>query len=146
MGTVLRILVRKSLLRRHHPRRHPHGIGHIRYKPPFYLHQIIVIHNNTSGSFKYAKAFGVRSLKTQEPLEMDTQLSTASCTKLMTSNAAMQCVERGQASLDMDVGENLPELSKAAILIEFKDAREPVMKKRQKPSRYGISPLSLPFE
>jgi len=35
---------------------------------------------------------------------MDTLLSTASCTKLMTSIAAMQCVERGQASLDMDVG------------------------------------------
>jgi len=62
---------------------------------------------------------------------MDTLLFTASCTKLMTSIAAMQCVESGQASLDMDVGENLPELAKAEILIEFKDAGEPVMKKRQ---------------
>lgn len=49
----------------------------------------------------------------------------------MTSIAVMQCVERGQASLDMDVEEILPDLAKAEILTGFDDTREPILKKRR---------------
>ena len=56
----------------------------------------------------------------------------ASCTKLMTSIAAMKCVERGLVSLDADVAEILPELSAQGILTGFDDATgEPIITKRQ---------------
>lgn len=43
----------------------------------------------------------------------------------------MQCIERGQASLDMDVSRILPDLAKAEILTSFDDAGEPILKKRE---------------
>ena len=49
----------------------------------------------------------------------------------MTSIAAMQLIERGQASLDMDVAEILPELAAAKILTEFDHAGQPVLQKRK---------------
>ncbi len=85
-----------------------------------------------SGSLKYAKAFGVRSLQTKEPMALDTTMWIASCTKLMTSIAAMQCIERGQIKLDDDVAELLPELASAGILTGFnEDTGEPIIKKRE---------------
>ncbi|KAK4696536.1 hypothetical protein P7C71_g1395, partial [Lecanoromycetidae sp. Uapishka_2] len=91
----------------------------------------ILMAADRAGTFTYAKAFGVRSLRTKEPLELDSVLFIASCTKLMTSIAAMQCIERGQASLDMDVAGVLPELAKADILTGFDHDRQPLFKKRE---------------
>lgn len=45
----------------------------------------------------------------------------ASCTKLITSIAAMQCVERGLLKLDDDVSEILPELKGLQILTGFEE-------------------------
>ena len=85
-----------------------------------------------SGSFHYARAFGARSLETHEQLGMDHIMPIASCTKLMTSIAAMQCVERGLVALDTDVAEILPELAAQGILTKFnEDTREPMISKRQ---------------
>ena len=84
------------------------------------------------GSFHYARAFGLRSLHTNEPLEMEDIMATASCTKLMTSIAAMQCVERGLVSLDTDIAEILPELAAQGILTGFdEETGEPHLNKRQ---------------
>ncbi|KAK5019721.1 hypothetical protein LTR16_000327 [Cryomyces antarcticus] len=86
------------------------------------------------GSFQYAKAFGSRSLeegKSNEPLEMNSVMFIASCTKLMTSIAAMQCVERGQINIDDDVAELLPELAGLEILAGFDDAGNPEMRRRK---------------
>ena len=56
----------------------------------------------------------------------------ASCTKLMTSIAAMQCIERNLVTLDTDVAEILPELAAQGILVGFDEATgEPVINKRQ---------------
>lgn len=56
----------------------------------------------------------------------------ASCTKLMTSIAAMQCVERGLVTLDTDVAEILPELAAQGILTGFDETSgEPIIKQRQ---------------
>ena len=86
----------------------------------------------TSGSFHYARTFGVRFLDTQEPLEMNIIMYIASCTKLMTSIATMQCVERGLVALDTDVAEILPELASQGILTGFDEASgEPIIQKRQ---------------
>ncbi len=63
---------------------------------------------------------------------MDTILLIASCTKLMTSIAAMQCVERGLVTLDTDVAEILPELAAQGVLTGFDEATgEPIINKRQ---------------
>ncbi len=63
---------------------------------------------------------------------MDTVLLIASCTKLMTSIAAMQCVERGLVTLDTDVAEILPELAAQGVLTGFDEATgEPIINKRQ---------------
>lgn len=76
--------------------------------------------------------FGVRSLETHEPLEIDDVMCIASCTKLLTSIAAMQCVERGLVTLDTDVEEILPELGAQGILTGFDETTgEPVISKRQ---------------
>ena len=87
----------------------------------------------TSGSFHYARTFGVRSLDTREPLEMSSIMCIASCTKLMTSIAAMQCVERGLVALETNVAEVLPELAAQGILTGFDEASgQPIIQKRQK--------------
>lgn len=43
----------------------------------------------------------------------------ASATKILTSIAALQCVERGQLSLDEDVTRILPELKDIGVLTGF---------------------------
>lgn len=112
------------------PRRHP-----ARFKPQWWTINAAYLGpatDGTSGSFHYAHAFGVRSLDTHEPLEMNNMLYIASCTKLMTSIAAMQCVECGLVTLDTDVAEILPELADQGILTGFDEASgEPILNKRQ---------------
>lgn len=56
-----------------------------------------------------------------KPLELDTVLTLASCTKLMTAIAALQCVERGLFTLDEDVARLLPELGQGKEIISAFD-------------------------
>ena len=58
-----------------------------------------------------------------KPMELNTILSLASCTKLMTAISALQCVERGLLSLDEDVTMVLPEVGKFGIIIGFDDVQ-----------------------
>lgn len=55
----------------------------------------------------------------------------ASCTKLMTSIAAMQCVERGQVGLSDDVAEILPELAALPVIQGVDDKGELILKARE---------------
>ena len=86
-----------------------------------------------TGAFNYAQAFGVRSLATKQPMELDTIMFTASCTKLLTTIAALQCVERGIITLDEDTAAYLPELARQKILTSFDEAGEPVLVERRNP-------------
>ena len=68
---------------------------------------------------------GVRSTRPEsgnQPLELDTILSLASCTKLMTAIAALQCVEKGLMALDDDVSKILPELGTVEIITGIEEA------------------------
>lgn len=98
------------------------------------------------GTFKYENVFGSRSLKdisAKNPLKKDDIMWTASCTKLMTSIAALQLVERGSLSLDEDVASILPELTNLDILTGFEDDRPQLTKASDKITlRYAISRLS----
>jgi hypothetical protein len=87
------------------------------------------------GEFHYQKAFGPSSLKDSSsapPLTPDSVFWIASCTKFMTTIAAMQCVERGQLRLDDDVSTILPELKDIDILTGFEeDTQKPILKKAE---------------
>ena len=85
----------------------------------------LFLSNKTPGTFNYAKAFGVRTLKDPskpEPMQLDTVMWIESCTKLMTTVAAMQCVERGLLSLDSDITDVLPEFKGIQILKGFDES------------------------
>ncbi|KAI4114730.1 MAG: hypothetical protein LQ338_007962 [Usnochroma carphineum] len=95
----------------------------------------VLLAANGSGTFKYENVFGSRSLKdisAKNPLKKDDIMWTASCTKLMTSIAALQLVERGSLSLDEDVASILPELTNLDILTGFEDDRPQLTKASDK--------------
>lgn len=69
----------------------------------------------------YSKSFGHRSLAKRagsEPLQIDDIMTLASASKLITSIAALQVVERGLVGVDDDLGEILPELGRLKVLRE----------------------------
>ncbi|KAL5121770.1 hypothetical protein ACEQ8H_000457 [Pleosporales sp. CAS-2024a] len=80
-----------------------------------------VMADNRDGSLKYAKAFGVTSMKPEnaKPFDISTIMWIASCTKLMTSICAMQLVERGQITLDEPIYKHIPELKHLKVLTGF---------------------------
>lgn len=62
----------------------------------------------------------------------DSIFHLASCTKLVTSIAVLQCVEKGLLSLDDDVSTILPEWSSREILTGFnEETGEPVLQRSE---------------
>jgi CubicO group peptidase (beta-lactamase class C family) len=62
----------------------------------------------------------------------DTTFWIASCSKLITTIAALQCVERAQLALDEDVSPILHELKSPDLLVGFNEKTgEPILKKPQ---------------
>lgn len=74
-----------------------------------------------SGSFKYSKAFGSDSIDAEaaKPLKEDSVFWIASCTKIVTAIAAMQCVEKELLKLDEDVMTVLTEWKDVHVLVGF---------------------------
>lgn len=67
------------------------------------------------------------------PMNLNSTFWIASCTKLFTSIAALQCVERGLVSLDEDISRILPEWRAPDILVGFdKGTEAPILKKATK--------------
>ncbi|KAI0139337.1 beta-lactamase/transpeptidase-like protein [Xylariaceae sp. FL1272] len=88
----------------------------------------VLIATNGDGSFSYGKAFGKRSAGAdQSPLKLDSVMWIASCTKVVTSLAAMQCVERGLLSLDESIYDVLPEFKSLPVIKCFNDDGSPVL-------------------
>jgi CubicO group peptidase (beta-lactamase class C family) len=87
-----------------------------------------------SGSFNYAKSFGSTSMKSEnaKPLDLNTVMWVASCTKLMTSICAMQLVERGQLSLDDPVYKHIPELEPRTVITSIDAEGKPTEQKHTK--------------
>ncbi|EON65858.1 beta-lactamase [Coniosporium apollinis CBS 100218] len=83
-----------------------------------------------SGKLLFQKAFGKIGIGDDDKLfTVDSVMWIASCTKLMTSIAALQCVERGLLELDGPISAILPEWSEPQIIIGF-DADNKVPKLR----------------
>lgn len=93
----------------------------------------------TDKGIVYSKAFGKRSLdKDAEDITVDDIMALYSASKLVTSIAAMQLVERGLFTLDEDVSSVLPEIGELKVLTGMKGS-EPNFeeKKSQVTLRYG---------
>ncbi|ELR04502.1 hypothetical protein VC83_09453 [Pseudogymnoascus destructans] len=87
---------------------------------------VVLLASDTTGKFKYEKAFGMKS--PGEKIDINATFILASCTKLMTTIAAMQCVERGEIQLDDDVSTVLTELKDIQILTGFnEETNEPIL-------------------
>ncbi|KZL63598.1 beta-lactamase family protein, partial [Colletotrichum incanum] len=84
------------------------------------------------GNFQYFHIFG-DNLVAQKPLAADDILTLASVTKLFTTIAALQLVERGILSLDEDVSRHVPALAKRPVLTGFTESGSPIEVPRQKP-------------
>ncbi|KAF2089470.1 beta-lactamase/transpeptidase-like protein [Saccharata proteae CBS 121410] len=98
--------------------------------------QALLIAGNATGTFRYERAFGPRSVRDgadQRPVKLDDIMWIASCTKLLTSIAAMQCVERGQLHLDEPVYGVLPELKSLDVIHGPDEHGKPVLKKHKNP-------------
>ncbi|TVY48205.1 Acyltransferase [Lachnellula occidentalis] len=98
---------------------------------------VLMVADDNEGNFRYEQVFGNRSLKDpskSDPMTKDATMWMASCSKLPTTVAVMQCVERGQLNLDDDVTGLLPELKGLPILVKFDEGdTQPIMAERTKP-------------
>ncbi|KAI0900542.1 beta-lactamase family protein [Annulohypoxylon nitens] len=91
---------------------------------------LVVVAKDKDGKLNYSKAF---SRNGGTAYQEDSVLALASMTKLVTSVAAMQLVERGLITLDEDVSPLLPSLAKLEILTGFADDGTPITHKRKNP-------------
>jgi CubicO group peptidase (beta-lactamase class C family) len=82
------------------------------------------------GSLQYTKAFGEESA---DSTDTDAVHWVASCTKLVTTVAVMQCVERGLLDLDADIANVLPEWKSPRILTGFDENDNPIFRPATKP-------------
>jgi methyl acetate hydrolase len=76
---------------------------------------------------------GVRGVDNPHPMTADTLFMIASCTKAVTSVAALQLVERGLVDLDAPVGERLPALAAPRVLTGFDAGGAPLTRPATKP-------------
>lgn len=91
-----------------------------------------------AGNFTYTKAKGVQSVRAEtasKPLDPETIIAIASCTKLLTAIAVLQCVEDGVFTLDEDVTRLLPSLASIPIISSATDpaTNPPTLRARQNP-------------
>lgn len=94
----------------------------------------IVYATNVDGSKQYHFATGYRHYGVNdEPIQEDSILMLASQTKLLTTIAALQIVEKGLISLDEDVCPHLLELAKQPILQGFDEEDIPKLTERKNP-------------
>jgi CubicO group peptidase (beta-lactamase class C family) len=97
---------------------------------------VVLLAISRDGTFTYSHTFGSLSVgddddKKSIPITPDTPMWIASCTKLVTTIAALQCVERGLLDLDADVSSILPELKDMDIITGFDADEKPTYVKAQ---------------
>jgi methyl acetate hydrolase len=78
-------------------------------------------------------AVGVRGTGNPAPMTNDTLFWMASCTKALTSVAALQLVEDGLVGLDDPVGRWLPRLAAPKVLKGFDAAEKPILEPASEP-------------
>ncbi|RYP08668.1 hypothetical protein DL764_001796 [Monosporascus ibericus] len=91
---------------------------------------IVVVAKSKDGKVDYAKAF---SRQGRTPYNLDTAMVISSMTKLPTSVAALQLVDRGLVALDEDLSWLLPSLAKKGVLTSVADDGTLTVRRRQNP-------------
>lgn len=88
---------------------------------------IVLLATSRDGTIQYTGTFGNLSVADNNsgPITPDAPMWIASCTKLVTTIAALQCVERGLLTLDADVTPIIPELADIDILTGFDASGKP---------------------
>ncbi|KAI8575118.1 hypothetical protein K450DRAFT_263241 [Umbelopsis ramanniana AG] len=83
----------------------------------------VICATDAEGGFVYEKALGERTLLSGEkqPQRLDDVLYLASATKLITTIAALQCVEDGLLTLTSDLSSIVPELTSKQVITGFSD-------------------------
>src|SRR3954466_16067454 len=81
----------------------------------------------------YQGAFGKRDLSKDDPMTLDSVFWIASMTKAVTSAAAMQLVEQGKLSLEVPIGNVLPDLASPQVLEGFEANGEPKLRPAKNP-------------
>ncbi|ETS79418.1 hypothetical protein PFICI_09271 [Pestalotiopsis fici W106-1] len=104
------------------------------------IHGAAMVAKNKSGTLNYSKSVGLQSPLTDPstPYSPSTIQELASMTKLLTTIAALQLVERGLVTLDEDVAASLPSLASQRILKGYDDYDEsnggrPLLEPRRNP-------------
>ncbi|KAK4540125.1 hypothetical protein LTR36_009790 [Oleoguttula mirabilis] len=92
---------------------------------------VVVFATNTDGTFKYKHAVGKSHYPDEEPIKEDAVFLLASQTKLLTTIAALQIVDKGLFGLDDDVSEKLPELGGQKIIEGFGEDDKPILVDRK---------------
>lgn len=86
----------------------------------------VICATDAEGRFVYDNAFGQRTLLSGEkrPQRLDDVLFLASATKLITTIAALQCVEDGLLSLTGDISSVAPDLASKQVITGFSEDGE----------------------
>lgn len=96
----------------------------------------VICATDAEGRFVYDKTLGERTLLSGEkrPHQLDDVLFLASASKLLTTIAALQCVEDGLLSLTGDLSSVAPELAAKQVIIGFsKDDDTPLLEPQAHP-------------
>lgn len=96
----------------------------------------VICATDAAGGFVYNKALGERTLLSGEkrPQRLDDVLCLASATKLITTIAALQCVDDGLLSLHDDLSTLAPELAAKQVLAGFPENSEtPILESQVRP-------------
>ena len=103
---------------------------------------VVAMAADTSGPI-YEGAAGPRAVGASDPVTPDTMFRIASMTKIVTTTAALQLVERGKLDLDAPVDQYLPEFADLQVLEGF-DGDEPRL--RAPATRATVRHLVTPHE
>ena len=96
----------------------------------------VICATDADGHFVYNKALGERSLLSGEklPQQLDDVLFLASATKLITTIAALQCIDDGLLTLTGDLSTIAPELAAKQVLTGFsEDGETPLLEPQARP-------------
>ncbi|KAF2806748.1 beta-lactamase [Mytilinidion resinicola] len=90
------------------------------------INGVVICATDAEGRFVYDKALGERTLLSGEkrPQQLDDVLYLASATKLITTIAALQCVDDGLLTLNGDLSSVAPELAAKQVITGFSDDGE----------------------
>jgi CubicO group peptidase (beta-lactamase class C family) len=88
----------------------------------------VLLATDREGKFTYSKTFGSLSLGEGAPaVQVDSPMWIASCTKLITTISCLQCVEKGQLTLDNDLSTLLPEVKDIEIITGYDENDKPTL-------------------